>query len=341
MYSYYLLLTGLGALMVVIVIVAIGLYVWGSLVEYHMFQMLGYDKAWMAWIPAVRDYALCDIVPCPQNTNEIVYDGKGTFRIPKTLFIWLWAIGIAINFIPNVGPYLDFLLNIFYMIPVYIFVYSTFEKKAPSEALGLAIVSSIIPLVGLIMFTIDVKKAREMNIDLFNNNPYVYSINNAPSKNGGYSNGGYGQNMNSGYNLNQNMNGYNPQQNYSDPNVYGSAPQQNYGGPQTSGQPQQNYGGPQTYGQQNQPFGSQPQQGYGEPQTYGQQNQPFGSQPQQGYGEPQTYGAPQQDYSQPFTDQPQTYGTDPSANQASQQNSAVSAGFEQNNTNNQNPFQGQ
>ncbi len=259
MYSYYLLLTGLGALMVVIVIVAIGLYVWGSLVEYHMFQMLGYDKAWMAWIPAVRDYALCDIVPCPQNTNEIVYDGKGTFRIPKTLFIWLWAIGIAINFIPNVGPYLDGLLNIFYMIPVYIFVYSTFEKKAPSEALGLAIVSSIIPLVGLIMFTIDVKKAREMNIDLFNNNPYVYSINNAPSQNGGYSNGGYGQNMNSGYNPNQNMNGYNPQQ----------------------------------------------------------------------------------DYSQPFTDQPQTYGTDPSANQASQQNSAVSAGFEQNNTNNQNPFQGQ
>lgn len=310
----------LGAAIAIPILIAIACYVWVSLVEYQMFQMLGYKYAWMAWIPFLRGYALSDIVPATSDTNEIVYDGKGTFRIGKQLFVWIWLIVYALGFIPAAGAFLTFIGVIFYMIPVYIFVFSTFEKKTPADALAMAIVSAIIPLVGIIIFTIDVKKARDMGTDLFNNNPYVYSINNAPKKPSGYTNGGYGQNMNNGYGPNQNMGGgFNPNQ-----NMNGYNPNQNYGAPQQNG-----FGG---------------QQGFGQPQ---QPQQNFGAQPQQnGFGGPQNYGQPQQAPQQNFGTQPQQPQQNASSGQPVQSapeqntNAAAGTGFEQNSSN-QNPFQGQ
>ena len=194
--EYAYILGIMGAAIIIPIILLIALYVWESLIEYRILQMLNYDKPWFAWIPYARGYALVDIIPTPNGSDEIVYDGRGSFRINKKLMQFMWAIALCVSFIPNVGGWLSGLCTLFYMIPVYIFIFSTFEKKDPADSLAMGIISAIIGIVGLIMMTIDMRKARDNNIDLFNNNPYVYSINSAPG-NGGYAqggyNGGYGQ----------------------------------------------------------------------------------------------------------------------------------------------------
>lgn len=65
------LLAGLGAFMVIAVIIGIAMYVLYGISHMKAFKLMGYKNAWAAWIPFYSDYALADCIPESKETVHI------------------------------------------------------------------------------------------------------------------------------------------------------------------------------------------------------------------------------------------------------------------------------
>ena len=76
-----------------------------SLSYQKIFKAYGYAHPGYAWIPFYRLYILSDLT-C-EDTFKL-----GEFEIEKKLFVWWWVAVYVIAFIPFVGSFLSFILNI-------------------------------------------------------------------------------------------------------------------------------------------------------------------------------------------------------------------------------------
>lgn len=70
-----------------------------------IFKAYGYQHPGYAWIPFYRLYILADLT-CKD------YFKLGEFQIEKKIFLWWWVITYVLAFIPFVGSFLSFILNI-------------------------------------------------------------------------------------------------------------------------------------------------------------------------------------------------------------------------------------
>ena len=73
----------------------------------HSRFLMGYDKAWAAWVPFFNTYALADCIPETKEKVEIF-----GISIPGTVFKFWWLIGIVATWIPVVGSILSLVINV-------------------------------------------------------------------------------------------------------------------------------------------------------------------------------------------------------------------------------------
>lgn len=89
----------------VIFILFILLYGLTSLSYQKIFKAYGYPHPGYAWIPFYRLYILADL------TCDDVFR-LGEFQIEKKYFLWWWVITYIIAFVPFVGGFLSFILDV-------------------------------------------------------------------------------------------------------------------------------------------------------------------------------------------------------------------------------------
>ena len=76
-----------------------------SLCYQKIFRAYGYSHPGYAWIPFYRLYILADLTCGP------IFK-LGDFEIEKKIFVWWWIIVWCIAFVPLVGGFLSFILQV-------------------------------------------------------------------------------------------------------------------------------------------------------------------------------------------------------------------------------------
>lgn len=130
-----------------IIIIAVVMYVIGSLARAKVLKNLGYDKPWMGWIPIGDTYAL---------VTSLRYGG--TADLPFNINVPIWVvqfygvISYLISIIPVVGGIVGVLMRLVCGYWLYAHLFGIIDGKQPSEETGLAIVSAFIGIVAIVKF---------------------------------------------------------------------------------------------------------------------------------------------------------------------------------------------
>ena len=130
--SYANAIIGLGVgIAAVILIIAIACYVIFSYAHMKALKALGYDKAWLAWIPYGCTFACADAAAKDEDPVELF----GSFTVPG----WLSNV-------------LNIALNIVFMGSIYAKMFAELDGKTESEEQVLGCVSGFLPIVAVFKF---------------------------------------------------------------------------------------------------------------------------------------------------------------------------------------------
>ena len=114
------------------------LYALTALSYQKIFRAYGYPHPGYAWIPFYRLYILADL------TCGDVFK-LGEFQIEKKYFLWWWIITYIIAFVPFVGGFLSFILNILCLGFCH---HEGIKKVDPTyESLVLSYLSTLFPII--------------------------------------------------------------------------------------------------------------------------------------------------------------------------------------------------
>ena len=138
--SYANAIIGLGVgIAAVILIIAIACYVIFSYAHMKALKALGYDKAWLAWIPYGCTFACADAAAKDEDPVELF----GSFTVPALLFLpfpgWLSNV-------------LNIALNIVFMGSIYAKMFAELDGTTESEEQVLGCVSGFLPIVAVFKF---------------------------------------------------------------------------------------------------------------------------------------------------------------------------------------------
>ena len=152
--SYANAIIGLGVgIAAVILIIAIACYVIFSYAHMKALKALGYDKAWLAWIPFACTFGCADAVA----KDEDLVDMFGSFSVPAFVFKlwWIVPLVVALPFVPfpgGLGRLLTFALNIVFLGSIYAKMFAALDGKTESEEQVLGCVSGALPIVAVFKF---------------------------------------------------------------------------------------------------------------------------------------------------------------------------------------------
>jgi len=150
--SIYSLLA-LGAVyVVVLVIIGIAYYVWSSFVTYRVLQSANYDKAWMAWIPYARNYALADVTKDEGDKTKVL----NAFEVPNWLYQFYWVVPLILLFVKLPGT-LEWIINIacsvIFLGTIYKKLFAWHDRVAEEDKTAIGIVGAIVNIVAIIIMT--------------------------------------------------------------------------------------------------------------------------------------------------------------------------------------------
>ena len=138
--SYANAIIGLGVgIAAVILIIAIACYVIFSYAHMKALKALGYDKAWLAWIPYGCTFACADAAAKDEDPVELF----GSFTV------------LVLGFLPFPGwlsNVLNIALNIVFMGSIYAKMFAELDGKTESEEQVLGCVSGFLPIVAVFKF---------------------------------------------------------------------------------------------------------------------------------------------------------------------------------------------
>jgi len=139
----------LGAYIVIVLILAVAVYVLYGISHMKALKALGYDKAWLAWIPFGNYYAMADSVTGDNEESVTLF---GSVNIPVMVYK-LWWIGLFIApFIPVVGNILSMALMIVFAGNAYMKMYAALENKSEQETQVVGYISGFISIIPIVKF---------------------------------------------------------------------------------------------------------------------------------------------------------------------------------------------
>lgn len=149
------MLLGFGmGIIILSLVVGIVFYVLTSLGHMKALQVLGYDKAWLAWIPFGVYFGCADAV-CGNDEKVMLF---GKFEIPAIIFKLWWIIPIVIFFLPVEGillsllSLLDTVVRVVFLGYTYTKMYARIDGKTEHDSQVLGLLSGFIPLIAAVKF---------------------------------------------------------------------------------------------------------------------------------------------------------------------------------------------
>ena len=146
-------LMGMGMAIIAIVgIVVIACYVIFSVSHMKALKAMGYDKAWLAWIPYGVFYACADAAAEGEGEKVKLF---GSLELPAMVFKLWWILPLALLFIPvngTVENVITIVLNVVFLGCSYAKMYAKLEGKQKSETQAIGCVSGLIPIIAVVKF---------------------------------------------------------------------------------------------------------------------------------------------------------------------------------------------
>lgn len=146
-------LMGMGMAIIAIVgIVVIACYVIFSVSHMKALKAMGYDKAWLAWIPYGVFYACADAAAEGEGEKVKLF---GSLELPAMVFKLWWILPLALLFIPvngTVENVITIVLNVVFLGCSYAKMYAKLEGKQESETQAIGCVSGLIPIIAVVKF---------------------------------------------------------------------------------------------------------------------------------------------------------------------------------------------
>ena len=150
--EYYGLLMGAGiGIIVVAVLILIAWYVLSSLAHMKALKSLGYDKAWLAWIPYGVFYACADAVTGQDEKVKLF----GSLEIPAMVFKLWWIVPVAFLLLPlnsTIENLITLVLDVVFLGCTYAKMYARLENKQENETRAIGCVSGFIQIIAVVKF---------------------------------------------------------------------------------------------------------------------------------------------------------------------------------------------
>ena len=161
---------GILGIIIIVIAVAIGIacYILNAYPLYTILKEVGYDLAWLAWIPFCQYFAIVMAFNIKNDSNIKICG----INIPRQVAGFAGLIGSilgsCIPFIGGVFPILALLINGFILGEMF----DICENSEPGRNTGMGIVSSVIFFVQIFMFFKYMGKAKngEINLDAYSAN---------------------------------------------------------------------------------------------------------------------------------------------------------------------------
>lgn len=169
-------IVGLGLLGVLLIVLAgittLALYVLNSYSLYTILKAVGYEMAWLAWIPFCEYFAITMAFNYKDEPNISIFG----ISIPRQIAGFARLIITVINVVlPNSIPFVAQILAILAILingNILCEMFDVCEDSEPGKNLGISIISALIPLVQIVMFFKYMGKAGrgEINIGAYSAN---------------------------------------------------------------------------------------------------------------------------------------------------------------------------
>lgn len=111
-------------------------------------KAVGYDKAWMAWIPLANMWALAEVALDGDESMTLF----GSLNIPAIAFKLWWVVGFVSSFIPMVGGFLNLVLTVICLGTCYIKMYAKLDGRDEKDVQALGYVSGFFPIIAVFKF---------------------------------------------------------------------------------------------------------------------------------------------------------------------------------------------
>ena len=150
--SYANAIIGLGVgIAAVILIIAIACYVIFSYAHMKALKALGYDKAWLAWIPYGCTFACADAAA--KDEDPVEQFRSLTEQAVEITLSWILLLVLAFLPIPgSLSNVLNIALNIVFMGSIYAKMFAELDGKTETEEQLLGCDSGLHPIVAVFKF---------------------------------------------------------------------------------------------------------------------------------------------------------------------------------------------
>ena len=141
------MIASFAGLFVFVAILGIAVYVLYGISHMKALKMMGYNKAWAAWIPFFSSYALADCIPETKENVNIF-----GISIPGTVFKFWWILSIVVAYVPGIGTLLSMAVTIICAGLCYTSIYATLEGKSKDEVKVVGYLSGWIGIIAIVKF---------------------------------------------------------------------------------------------------------------------------------------------------------------------------------------------
>ena len=140
----------LGAYMAVVIVIGLAYYVVASLAHMKALKALGYDKAWLAWIPFANFYAYADSVTKGQDSVTLF----GNLSVPVMVYKLWWIASFVAPFIPVIGTLLSTVITVIFLGNCYVKMYARLENTPEQDQQVIGYLSGFIGIIAVVKFLI-------------------------------------------------------------------------------------------------------------------------------------------------------------------------------------------
>ncbi len=138
----------LGAYLLFVLVIVVVCWVLYGISHMKALKAVGYDKAWMAWIPFANMWALAEVALDGDESMTLF----GSLNIPAIAFKLWWAVGLVLSFIPTVGSLLNLVLTVICLGTCYIKMYAKLDGRDEKDVQALGYVSGFFPIIAVFKF---------------------------------------------------------------------------------------------------------------------------------------------------------------------------------------------
>ncbi|MFG6345816.1 MAG: hypothetical protein K1W35_19485 [Lachnospiraceae bacterium] len=148
------ILAALGAYLVVVLIILAVCYVLAFLSHMKALKAMGYDKAWMAWIPFAQWYACADAATAGRQDDVKLF---GSVSVPVSLYKFWWVLWLILQvvsqfFLGSILGLLSTVVQVIFLGNTYVKMYAALDGTDEKDQQVIGYISGFLPIIAVFKF---------------------------------------------------------------------------------------------------------------------------------------------------------------------------------------------